>query len=309
MVNGKKSLWKVSIATSAEAEEAVSALLEEVCGRTVSSFTSVEAGRTTVTAFFEEKPVGFEGLRARLVAGLNWIAECGLGGGTPGGRRPVSLTRVRREDWSESWKKHFKPLGVGARLLVRPSWSRRKARPGQALVVLDPGLSFGTGQHPTTAFCLEQLVARRRPGQAQSLLDVGTGSGILAIAAAKLGYREVAALEVDPEAVRIARANARVNGVLDRVRIQRQDFRRAARDSRKGYSVVCANLVSNLLIEERERLASHVERGGLLVLAGILATEFAGVRKSYENAGFKLVASRQEKEWRSGAFEGRKAEG
>jgi ribosomal protein L11 methyltransferase len=317
-----RQLWKVEISCSAEAEEAVSALLGEVCGRAVSSFTNVETGRTTVTVFFEGKPVGFEALRAWLVAGLKWLPSLVSvrRHGSGGGRWPISLTKVRREDWSESWKKHFQPLEVGARLLVRPSWSRRKAKPGQAVVVLDPGLSFGTGQHPTTGFCLKQLVARRRPGQAQSLLDVGTGSGILAIAAAKLGYRQVEALEVDPEAVRIARANARSNGVLGRVRIRRQDFRlrptsavarsyggragAAARNSRIRFSVVCANLVSNLLIEERERLVSRVERGGLLVLAGILATEFAGVQKTYENAGFKLVASRQEKEWRSGAFVG-----
>lgn len=316
-----KPLWKVEIACSAEAEEAVSALLGEVCGRAVSSFTKVETGRTTVTVFFEEKPVGFEGMRARLVAGLKRVPSL-----VPvhrhssgGGRWPISLRKVRREDWAESWKKHFQPLEVGARLLVRPSWSGRKARPGQALVVLDPGLSFGTGQHPTTAFCLKQLVARRRPGQVQSLLDVGTGSGILAIAAAKLGYRRVEALEVDAEAARIARSNARSNGVSGLIRFREEDFRlrpfsavarsyggrgaAAARNSRIRFSVVCANLVSNLLIEERERLVSRLERGGVLVLAGILATEFAGVQKAYENAGFKLVASRREKEWRSGAFE------
>src|SRR5439155_23112501 len=113
----------------------------------------------------------------------------------------------------------------GLALLLKPSWSRCRARRGQAVVVLDPGLSFGTGQHPTTRFCLEQIVARRTQDRGQSFLDMGTGSGILAIAAAKLGYHPVAAFDVDAHAVRIARANARKNGVADTLHPRRQDLR------------------------------------------------------------------------------------
>ena len=215
----------------------------------------------------------------------------------------VSLGRVPQKDWAEAWKRHFHPLEIGSRLLIRPSWSRRRPKKVQAVVVLDPGLSFGTGQHPTTAFCLEQLVARRRPGQAQSLLDVGTGSGILAIAAAKLGYAPVDALDIEPDAVVTARRNAHRNRVAGRIRFRRQDFRQATARGARSYSVVCANLVSNMLVEERERLRARVEPGGVLVLAGILATEFPLVQKAYEAAAWRLVASRKQNEWRSGAFE------
>ena len=146
------------------------------------------------------------------------------------------------------------------------------------MVVLDPGLSFGTGQHPTTAFCLRQLVARRRPGEAQSCLDIGTGSGILAIAAAKLGYAPVDAFDFDPEAVRIARANARRNGVAARIRFSRQDLTKLPRRSARKYSLVCANLISSLLLAERERILARLQPDGVLVVAGILKEEFAQVQ-------------------------------
>jgi ribosomal protein L11 methyltransferase len=170
------------------------------------------------------------------------------------------------------------------------------------VVVLDPGLSFGTGQHPTTAFCLEQLVARRSSKERQSLLDLGTGSGILAIAAAKLGYKPISALDFDAEAVRVARVNARRNRVADRIRFSRRDLTRMPRRAGRTYAVVCANLLADLLLAERERILARLQPVGLLVLAGILKTEFAAVQAAYEAAGLRLVASRAEKEWRSGGF-------
>ena len=131
----------------------------------------------------------------------------------------MRLNKVPPEDWAESWKRHFKPIEIGGDLLILPSWSKRKPKTGQAVVVLDPGLSFGTGQHATTSFCLNEIVKLRRSSKASelSLLDGGTGSGILAIAAAKLGYKPVEAFDFDPVSVRVARANATSNGVNRKV--------------------------------------------------------------------------------------------
>ncbi len=146
---------------------------------------------------------------------------------------------MKREDWAESWKRHFKPIEIRVKarpsaarqsasqppsLLVKPSWSRRRAAKNQAVVILDPGLSFGTGQHPTTAFCLHEIARCRQPGTAQSFLDIGTGSGILAIAAAKLGYAPVQAFDFDPESVRVAGDNARKNRVTGRLKLTRGDL-------------------------------------------------------------------------------------
>jgi ribosomal protein L11 methyltransferase len=230
--------------------------------------------------------------------GLERITRDGLDIGA--GR--VSLKRIRREDWAESWKRHFKPLLIGSALLIKPSWSRRRPQRGQEVVVLDPGLSFGTGRHPTTAFCLRQLVALRRRGEAPSCLDIGSGSGILAIAAARLGYHPVAALDCDPDSIRIARDNARRNGVSAGIRFLRQDLTKLPRRNMRKYWVVCANLVSNLLVAERERILACLHPDGTLVAAGILKTEFEQVQETFESAGLRLKTSRSQDEWRSGAF-------
>jgi ribosomal protein L11 methyltransferase len=214
----------------------------------------------------------------------------------------ISLKRIGNEDWAESWKLHFRPVAIGSALLLKPSWSRRRPLKGQAVVVLDPGLSFGTGRHPTTAFCLRQLVARRRSGESQSCLDIGTGSGILAIAAAKLGYVPVDALDYDPESIRVARANARRNGVAGKIRFRRQDLTKLPRQGARQYSMVCANLMSSLLIAERERILARLRADGVLVIAGVLEGEFAQVQGSFEAAGLRLMAGRTENEWRCGAF-------
>jgi len=249
------------------------------------------------------------------------------------------ISKLRQKDWAESWKRHFKPIEIrfknrrdelcesqsprrksgtrvtrpseqtGRFLLIKPSWSKRKPRKDQVVVVLDPGLSFGTGQHPTTAFCLREIVrtAREgaRPTETKSFLDLGTGSGILAIAAAKLGYSPVRALDFDADAVGVARANAHANRVQNKLKIRRGDVSNlpmCPRQEGQRYDLVCANLTSDLLIAERRRIAAQLNAGGTLVLAGILKSEFGQVRKAYESLGLKLVSCRSEKEWRSGSF-------
>lgn len=303
-------LWRISVETTSEAEEAVTELLQEFLGQPASSYTDAETGGVTVMAYLS----GFRGLiKKRRRAGafqnadalrrrLRQITTCGLNIGTG----KISIRKVRREDWAESWKRHFKPIEIGSALLIKPSWSRRIPKKAQALVVLDPGLSFGTGQHPTTDFCLQQLVAHNQKLKTRSaqgsFLDIGTGSGILAIAAAKLGYTPVQAIDFDREAVRIARGNARKNGVSRKVNIRREDVTKMPRSSKKKYDLICANLISTLLVAERQRIVSRLSPGGRLVLAGILKNEFSSIRSAYEACGLGLVASRTEKEWRSGAF-------
>jgi ribosomal protein L11 methyltransferase len=293
----RQELWSVSVTTSPEAEEGVVELFERAFGQSASSYTDLEKGVTTVSTYLSQKP----SWRApALVAFRNALALVALR--NKPARSRVLVKRVRWEDWAESWKRHFRPLAIGSSLLIRPSWCQRRPRAGQATVVLDPGLSFGTGQHPTTAFCLRQIVSQRRPGKVQSFLDLGTGSGILAIAAAKLGYAPVEALDFDAEAVRIAEANARKNLVARRVKFRRQDVRRLPRRSGRRYSLICANLLTDLLLAERDRILARLEPAGLLVLAGVLKTEFGRVQQAYEAAGLSLAASRAEREWRSGAF-------
>ena len=335
-------IWKVAIGTTTEAEDAVTDLLYSVFEIPVSSYTDVETGEVTVATYltWERRRLAGKLSRSvlqnagetpalpRLRAGLARIKACGLNLGSG----KISCKKVRREDWAESWKRHFKPIEIGPALLIKPSWSKRPPRKGQAVIVLDPGLSFGTGQHATTSFCLKQLASRRtRPaapkrsegGNTQhatrsplgprpsslSCLDIGTGSGILAIAAAKLGYQPVDAFDFDPEAVRIARDNARKNRVSRNVHITRGDVTQLPLRSAKKYDLICANLISTLLLAERPRILARLKRSGVLVVAGILNSEFTLVQRDYERAGLRLIASKVEKEWRSGAFTYRRQEG
>src|SRR5262249_36198045 len=153
-----------------------------VFGTAPAVWHDLHAGRTIVSAYVVNPCDWSTEVRAQIEDRLELVRQCGLGSR----RIRIQASRLRREDWAKCWKRHFRAMEFGRALLVKPSWIRRRPRTGQQVVVLDPGLSFGTGQHPTTGFCLKQIVAIRQRDEAQSLLDIGTGSGILAIAAVKL---------------------------------------------------------------------------------------------------------------------------
>jgi ribosomal protein L11 methyltransferase len=317
-----KLLWKISVTTTPEAEDAVAELMNATLNRPATVYLDVESGLSTVTVYLQRKTRFPRKTRADISTGLRRISGCGLKI-SPG---KIVLARVRRENWAESWKRHFQPIEIipGRRhsiraasmarrglpalpksLLIKPSWSKRKARKGQTVLVLDPGLSFGTGHHPTTAFCLSELVqfqSGRDSGSSPSFLDLGAGSGILAIAAVKLGYSPVVAMDFDPEAIRVACANARANHVEQKLEIRRGDVTHLPVRPRRQFDLACANLISTLLIAERRRIAAQLDPAGRLVLAGILKSEFRQVQKAYKTLGLKLVSYRDGKEWRSGSF-------
>lgn len=293
-----KVLWHLSArVVGVEAEEAVCELLASRYGQPASVYSDLGTGRTRVDLYLSRKPTWTRGARLELTKALSEVQ------GVRSTRAvEPKLSKLQPRNWAEAWKRHFKPLLIGRRLLIRPSWSRRRASARQLEVVLDPGMSFGTGQHATTSFCLEELLRARVPGEAQCLLDVGTGSGILAIAAAKLEYRPVHALDIDPEAASIARDNARNNGVGTAIRIICKDLSAVSRSKGRQYDVVCANLLANLLILEFQRLYDLTRPGGILIVAGILDQEFHELQKVYESGGLRLLRSRRQKEWRSGVF-------
>ena len=293
-----QTLWKVSVRITPESEDAVVEALTVRFGQPVSVFADLEK-HTTVASLYVAEFTRED--RASLRELLAAVRAAGLDLGT--GR--VSVRPVKRENWAESWKRHFKPLEISDRLLVLPSWSKRRAKRGQTVVILDPGQSFGTGHHPTTGFCLQQVAAARGT-ERQSLLDVGSGSGILAIAAMKLDYAPVQAFDFDPEAVRVAKENAKANQI--RLSVSQQDLTKLPVRAPARFTVVCANLMYDLLIQERRRILNRLAPGGTLVLAGILREQFPAVRRAYEEAGMQLVAERRLGEWHSAAFQTR-AEG
>jgi ribosomal protein L11 methyltransferase len=318
----RQVIWKTSVITAREAEDAVTELLANLVAPSPSVYTDADTGTTTVSVYSITGPASVAETKRTLRLGLNRIKSCRLNIG-PG---RITIQKLPPENWADSWKRHFPPLEIGEALLVKPSWSQRQRRKGQALVILDPGLSFGTGQHPTTEFCLRELVrtwerrhpcrrnarsedaATRRQGCRRSqslplsLLDMGTGSGILAISAVKLGYTPVQAFDFDPQCVRVAKANAATNRVGKKIRITRANLTKLPLRCAQQYDLVCANLLADLLIAERDRILARVKPDGVLVVAGILKREFQEVQTAYETVGWRLVANQTQKEWRSGTF-------
>ena len=294
----KTAFRQVSLTTTAEAEEAVGWVLEKVFEQTPSVFTHPERSGPVLSVYLGEDQRVTESHQRAVQAGLEAVVECGL----PVGDGKLVVKRLRREDWVDSWKRHFQPIDIGGKLLLKPCWRKERPGPGQKVVILDPGLSFGTGQHATTKFCLQQLVELRESGKKQSVFDVGTGSGILSIAAAKLGYQPVQAIDYDSEAVRVARRNAGRNRVEGRTEIKTGDVTRLSGRPRIKFDVVCANLFYDLLIDNASRLVCRVKPEGALVLAGILDSQFTQVREAVARHGMKLVRTRKKGEWRSGRF-------
>jgi ribosomal protein L11 methyltransferase len=179
-----------------------------------------------------------------------------------GGRRVQVRGEEVPDDWAERWKRFHVPILIGGRLYVRPPWEQPAVRPGVAEVVIDPGRAFGTGAHPTTRLCLELMLELDAEG---SFADLGCGSGVLAIAAAKLGFDPVAAFDSDAAAIEATRLNARDNAVtLDRV--ERWDLRR---DAPPAARIVTANLMRPLLLQ----VAPRLERPDALILSGLLDDE------------------------------------
>ena len=212
------------------------------------------------------------------------------------------MKRLKREDWANSWKRNFKPINIKGKLMVRPSWEKAKLKPGQKTVIINPGLSFGTGQHETTKYCLEQIVSLRRPDRQQSFMDVGSGSGILSIAAVKMGYRPVLGIDQDSEAIRVAKINAKRNRVDQKLVLEVGDVVDLGIKSRKKYDIVCGNLIFGLLKDHVVRVISQLKTDGVLILAGILWKQFKDLQKVYEKEGLKLKHTDRRAEWQSGCF-------
>ncbi len=294
----KTAFRQVSLTTTLEAEEAVGVVMQGVFGIVPSVFTHPERLHPVVSVYLPQQQTVTIANKQDVIDGLKNIEKCGL----QVGDGKLEIKRLRREDWVDSWKRHFLPIDIAGQLLVKPSWRKEKAASGQAIVILDPGLSFGTGQHATTKFCLRQLVGIRKWSESQSLLDVGTGSGILAIAAAKLGYRPIRAIDFDSEAVRVAKENAKRNRVTQVVKTSLGDISKLSLKPRVRFDVVCANLFYDLLMANAGRLIARVKPGGVLVLAGILDKQFVEVKAVIENSGMKLKRTGQREEWRSGTF-------
>ncbi len=205
---------------------------------------------------------------------------------------------VAPRDWAEEWKRFYHPIHAGERIVVRPSWETYEAAAGELVVELDPGEAFGTGQHETTRLCLRALEGCVGGGD---VIDVGAGSGILAIAAAKLGARSVSAIDSDPATVEIARRNVAMNDVAAAVRCAAGSLGATwpfDGSARRSADVVVANISSVAIVELMPELASALRAGGTLVASGFIARDAGMVRAAAGRAGLRERELLAENDWR-----------
>ena len=206
----------------------------------------------------------------------------------------LAIAQRHEEDWANAWKAHYHVHRVGRRVVVRPPWLEYTPQPCEVVVELDPGMAFGTGLHPSTKLCMLALEAEMRP--AATVLDVGTGSGILAIAAALLGAKRVDAVDIEPVSVRAARDNVDRNGVADRVRIEVGSVGTAG-PFVGTYDLVLANIIARILIELGSGIAAAVAPGGALALSGIVESREPAVRRAFEAEGLDFHQRSQMEDW------------
>ncbi|MBI4233547.1 MAG: 50S ribosomal protein L11 methyltransferase [Chloroflexi bacterium] len=195
-------------------------------------------------------------------------------------------------EWERAWKSHFTVLHVGQRLVLCPRWMEYQAPPGELVVRLDPGLAFGTGHHPTTRMCLEALERLLTPGA--RVLDLGTGSGVLAITAALLGASQVAALDTDATAVRAARANARLNRVGRVVKVFRGTL---PWESGESFNLVLANISARVISSQASLLVAALGTGGLLIASGMLQERRGEVETALAEAGARVIDRMEDGDW------------
>ncbi len=211
----------------------------------------------------------------------------------------LTLSGMQEEDWANTWKQYYKPIRIAHRLMVVPTWEEYEPKEGDLILRMDPGMAFGAGTHETTRLCATLTEDYMKPGA--RVLDVGTGSGILAIAASKLGAGEVNAYDIDPVAVRVAQENCDVNG-CDNVTCGISDLL-AGVDTRGGlYDFVCANIVADIIVRMAGDIFRYMKPGGLLAVSGIIDTQSDRVKAALEKGGLTHILTRAENDWNAMLF-------
>ncbi|MBR0596333.1 50S ribosomal protein L11 methyltransferase [Sinanaerobacter chloroacetimidivorans] len=209
------------------------------------------------------------------------------------GRLHIETRLVDDEDWKDKWKEYFKPARITDRITVKPTWEPYEGSENELIISLDPGMAFGTGTHPTTSLCIKLLEKYLETGK-DAVLDVGCGSGILAIAAALLGAKEVKGVEIDPQAVQVARENIRLNGLESSLEVLEGDLTKGLNYQAE---LVVANLMADLVMMLSEDVAKHLKGKSIYISSGILIEKKDVVADAIQKCGFSILEIMEEGEW------------
>ena len=205
----------------------------------------------------------------------------------------IETVGVNEEDWANSWKAYYKPIKIGERLVIVPAWEKYTPADGELIVRMDPGMAFGTGTHETTRLVIKLLENYTKAGC--RMLDVGTGSGILAICASKLGAGECRAYDIDPMAVRVANENIKDSG-LTNITCEVSDLLRQV-DKSKPYDLICANIVADIIIRMTPDVGELMHQDTVLLASGIIMERSQDVVECFEEHGFRIVERLEENGW------------
>ena len=256
-----------------------------------------EAGGDVLVKCFLPVDIADENIRS-IAADLDLLRERAAGavrlGSLETGRREID-----GDDWIDVWKKHFRPIHIGERVVVCPEWIEYEKKPGEIVVLLDSNMAFGTGEHETTSMCLELLQKYLKEGD--EVIDVGCGSGILGIAAIKLGAKFAYLTDIDYVAVRSAEHNSALNGTAEQTKVALSDLLENA--DVQG-DVMTANITADILCRLAESIPKNLKKGGTLILSGIIESKLGGVKEAYEEKGLTLVEQLRKGEWFALAFRG-----
>ena len=208
------------------------------------------------------------------------------------GSLKIETKQVREQDWAENWKKYYKPFRAGEHLVIKPSWEAYTPEEGDLVLELDPGMAFGTGTHETTFMCMEQLERYVKPGC--RVIDVGCGSGILALAAAKLGAGDVLAIDLDELAVKVARENTEKNGLSATVRVAHGDLLERREEQA---DVIVANIIADVICFLCGPAKKHLLEGGVFICSGIIREREEDVQRALAAAGYTVINRLEKGEW------------
>jgi ribosomal protein L11 methyltransferase len=299
---------EVSIHTSQEAVEAISSLLHEAgAGGVVIEDPEVlsrewdrpygEIVELSASDFPEEGVIikGYilledspEALVQNLRLSILDLRTFGLDVGVA----TIVSREVDEDDWATAWKKYYKPVRVSNSVTVSPSWEEYEAEPNEKVIRLDPGMAFGTGTHPTTVLCIRALEKVIHGGE--NVIDVGCGTGVLSIAAAKLGAGSILALDLDQVAVESATLNVEMNGVSDQVTVRKNDLLQGVEGQ---YELIVANILAEVIVTFGDQVAESLRPGGTYITSGIISGKADMVKEALEKAGLPVEEMFREEDW------------